>query len=258
MKLTKFDTFLLSLYDSDPLLIESIMESYNTIFESTSDIAIDVLRAYQLLINPTNLPLRSDEFEFTSFVTMRNKEIQIVFTNGTINKSNVTYPNIVNIKDFDIIVTLLNDDMDDYFYILKTNSYMNIIIHELSHIYEYLRRTPNDVDAQKAKIDLKRYNTDGKYHDNNKIELLPHKISTIAVGIIDAINNGITNEHEIIQHILKNKDVNEMFSNLTNNKKRKVMQSIANTLHNILTTNTELSQVINAITSEFTDNEMDT
>lgn len=38
MKLNKFDTFPSSLHDSDPLLIESIMESYALIFESNSDI----------------------------------------------------------------------------------------------------------------------------------------------------------------------------------------------------------------------------
>lgn len=266
MKYSKFIGFIESLNDSDPILMESIFTAYYTIFEATTDITTDVLKAYYQLLTNKKLPRSVDRIyneKYRTEIKLNGDDVIVFIMRDTIPyKKDDIYKgmargdassNKITIYSNDLMGALYSADAVNYRKLLSRKDIMHTILHELSHVTENSNRTQESIDAQMEphmEPDSK-YNLNDNYHQNHAIERLPNKISIVASGILQAMNNNITDPHEILKYIKTTNPYLDILKKLAKSNKQKIIQSISTTIYKIFNqSEPKLNDIINMIMND--------
>lgn len=233
----KFLTFVNDLVDDDDLR-NVIIESYYIIFESKIDVAKEVYREYNKILD--NL----DKFEPVGNTYKLNGEIngvpfvtyiQFNSTKGTVDAFANVDPMEIIIYSHELFLFFKQNNREaikKYF----TNSYVKYTVaHELTHLYEYTNRDINELSSYIKNIDMKKVRSSHKLYYNQQVEQTPIRIGVAVSMIKDAINNGITDPNKIYSFIIDNMDewTNNTFKNLSEKNKKQLYKTITTILNKI-------------------------
>lgn len=232
-----FLTFVNELVDDNDLR-NVIIESYCIIFESKIDVAKEVYREYNKILN------NIDKFEPVDNAYELNGEIngapyvtyiQFNATKGTVDAFANVDPMEIIIYSHELFLFFKQNNREaikKYF----TNSYVKYTIaHELSHLYEYTKRDINELSSYIKNIDMKKVKESDETYYNQQVEQTPIRIGTIISMTKDAINNDITDPNKIYSYIINNMDAytKDTYKYLSQQNKRKLHKAISNILNNI-------------------------
>lgn len=234
---TKFLNFVNDLVD-DIDLRNVIIESYCIIYESKLDVAKDVYREYNKILdniedfdrvgNLYSLKSEINGIQYTTYVTFNNMRDSF----GAVANFD---PMTLMIYSFELHLLFKQNNIIAVKQYFNTPYVRYTIAHELSHLYEYTKRDKDELLNQLNKTDGLDFRKTKSIYDNQPVEQTPIRIGSIVSMVKDAINNKITDPNKIYSYIIKNMDsyTDNTYDNLNEKNKKQLHQTISNVLHEI-------------------------